>query len=546
MTTRFLSIFSLSSLTFLTFLVCYAVTCLRDYHMFQLNSYRAKAQLRFFSHNFVREYLLRRAAAFVLAAAAIVAPPTAAPPTAVSAFGLTCAALACAAQAYFNRPRKAKKPLVCTPRVKRMFATHGLLLLAALGLALSFCPEAALNLVLAFLLLTSPLFVLLSDGLNAPLEKAINRRYIRDAERRLEAMPRLVVIGVTGSYGKTSTKYFLHALLSSRFNTLMTPESFNTTLGVVKTVRTQLKPVHEIFVCEMGARNVGDVEEICGIVKPRHGVITAIGPQHLESFKSLENIAKTKFELADALSEDGLLFLNGDDEILRHRARPSDVVYSVSEPAPRVAGGASAAYTAGDVRVSERGSSFRVAFPDGEERRFETPLLGRHNVQNILAAVAVADRLGVGRDDMAVSVARLEPVPHRLQLIRRNDLVIIDDAYNANQNGARAALETLGMFQGLKILVTPGMVELGPAQDESNRRFGMEAAAVCDRVVLVGERQTRSIREGLRLAGFPDEKTDVAESPEQAFAKIERLGPNGLGPKVVLLENDLPDNFLGP
>jgi UDP-N-acetylmuramoyl-tripeptide--D-alanyl-D-alanine ligase len=323
----------------------------------------------------------------------------------------------------------------------------------------------------------------------------------------------------------------------------MTPESFNTTLGVVKTVRTQLKPIHEVFVCEMGARNAGDIREICDIVRPRHGVITAIGPQHLESFKSMENIVKTKFELADALPADGgLLFLNGDDAILRGRARPSDIVYSVGGFGERAR---EAAYTAGDVRVSERGSSFCIAFPDGERRRFETPLLGRHNVQNILAAAAVADRLGVNRDDMAVSVARLEPVPHRLQLIRRNSLIIIDDAYNANQSGARAALETLGMFEGFKILVTPGMVELGGAQDESNRQFGTEAAAVCDRVILVGEKQTRSVREGLKLAAFPDEKADVAESLERAFEKIERLvlDLKSPGPKVVLLENDLPDNY---
>jgi UDP-N-acetylmuramoyl-tripeptide--D-alanyl-D-alanine ligase len=519
----------LPALSVLAFLVCCGVTCLRDYHLFQLNAYKAKTQLRMLARDFARECLLRRAAAFIILTAAAVSAAAATP----------FAILACAVQAYFNRPRKAKKPLVCTPRVKRMFATHGLLVALAAVCSLSL-GEVGRNICLAFLLLASPLFVLLSNALNAPLERAINRRYIRDAERKIGAMPQLVVVGVTGSYGKTSTKYFLHALLSSRFNTLMTPESFNTTLGVVKTVRTQLKPVHEVFICEMGARNAGDIKEICGIVRPRHGVITAIGPQHLESFKSLDNIVKTKFELADALPEEGLLFLNGGDAILRSRARAADILYSISGEAPD---SAASHYTAREVRVSERGSSFRVAFPDGEERRFETPLLGRHNVQNILAAVAVADRLGVARDDMAVSTARLEPVPHRLQLIRRDSLIIIDDAYNSNQNGASAALETLGMFDGLKILVTPGMVELGAAEDESNRRFGAEAAAVCDRVVLVGERQTRSVREGLRLAGFPDEKTDVVGSLERAFERINAFRPEEPGPKVVLLENDLPDNY---
>ncbi|MDR2175674.1 MAG: UDP-N-acetylmuramoyl-tripeptide--D-alanyl-D-alanine ligase [Synergistaceae bacterium] len=529
-------------------LVCCGVTCLRDYHLFQLNSYRAGAQLRGLARGFAREYLLRHAAAF-----AVLAVTAAALPRAVAA---PFAVLAYAVQTYFNRPRKAKKPLVYTPRVKRMLAVHGLLV-ALVTLAAGSFSAGGRDFCLAFLLPASPFFVLLANGLNAPVEKALNRRYIRDAERRLRAMPGLAVIGVTGSYGKTSTKYFLHALLSSRYNVLMTPESFNTTLGVVKAVRTRLRPVHEVFVCEMGARNAGDIEEICGIVRPRHGVITAIGPQHLESFKSLENIVKTKFELADALPEGGLLFLNGDDEILRSRARGADVVYSASDGVPRSEGaprpgGAPNSdaprcrapdYAARDIRVSERGSSFSVVFPDGEERRFETPLLGRHNVQNILAAVAVSDRLGVGRGDMAASAARLAPVPHRLQLIRRNSVILIDDSYNSNQSGARAALETLAMFEGLKILVTPGMVELGAAEDESNRRFGSEAAAVCDRIVLMGERQTRSVREGLKLAGFPDEKTEVAESLEQAFERIEKFSLEGFGRKVVLLENDLPDNY---
>jgi len=199
-------------------------------------------------------------------------------------------------------------------------------------------------------------------------------------------------------------------------------------------------------------------------------------------------------------------------------------------------------YAAGDIRVSSLGSSFRVTFPDGEERVFETPLIGKHNVQNIVGAIAVADYLGVKRDDMAVSVRRLEAVPHRLQLIRRNNIILIDDAYNSNENGAKAALEALGMFEGFRILVTPGMVELGASEDECNRRFGEQAGAVCDYVILMGKRQTRSILEGLENVGYPDKKICVAENLNQAFETIEKIDAGGL-PKVVLLENDLPDNY---
>jgi UDP-N-acetylmuramoyl-tripeptide--D-alanyl-D-alanine ligase len=285
----------------------------------------------------------------------------------------------------------------------------------------------------------------------------------------------------------------------------------------------------------MGARNVGDIKELCDIANPRYGVITAIGPQHLDTFGTIENVEKTKFELADAVPDDGMVFLNYDNEIIRNKSIGKPLV---SYGASSEAGGRD--YAAGDIRVSSAGSSFRVTFPDGESRQFETRLIGKHNVQNIVAAIAVADYLGVDRDDIALGVRRLEAVPHRLQLIRKNSIIIIDDSYNSNQSGAEAALETLGMFDGTKILVTPGMVELGEAQDELNRRFGEQAGAVCDYVILMGEKQTRSIREGLKNVSYPDEKISVAETLKQAFEFIEKIKSEQ---KVVLLENDLPDNY---
>jgi UDP-N-acetylmuramoyl-tripeptide--D-alanyl-D-alanine ligase len=294
----------------LAFFFCYGITSLYDYHMLQLNSYKTRVQLNWLRHNFGRGYLLRHFFSLPLVAVAFFGPMPAGF-LSVSFYG---------AQLYLNRPRKAKKPLVYTNRVKRMLTTHAILIagLVACSFSMSHTKQA---LLLAFFLSLTPFATLLSNLLNAPLERRINKRYIEDAKRILRKTPRPIVIGVTGSYGKTSTKYFLQKLLSFKFNTLMTPESFNSTLGVVKTLRTQLKPIHEVFICEMGAKGAGEIKEICDIVEPRYGVITSIGPQHLESFKTLENVIETKFELADALPEEGALFLICDNDHIRNKLR---------------------------------------------------------------------------------------------------------------------------------------------------------------------------------------------------------------------------------
>ncbi|GHV34165.1 Mur ligase [Synergistales bacterium] len=500
-----MTLFSLYVLLAALLILCHLSISLRGYHIFQLNSYKTGVQIAWFSRNLANAWSPMRAAA--------------------------------------------KKPLVYTPRMLRMFATHLVVLLA--GMAVSFHSGAFCALAFAAVAaLSAPIFPLLSNLLNAPFERAINRWYIEDAKKILKSMPNLRVIGVTGSYGKTSVKNFLRKVLASEFNVLMTPESYNTTLGVVKTIRSYLSPAHDIFICEMGARKRGDIKEICDIVNPGFGVITSIGEQHLESFGAVSNIVKAKFELADALPRDGLLFLNIDNEFIQERVSdgscplPQTIVrWSVSDARGEARENI---YRAFNLSVSLKGSVFTVAFPDGEERTFETQLIGVPNVTNILASVAVADNLGVERTDIVISVARLEPVPHRLQLLRNARLAIIDDAYNSNPNGAQAALSALSLFDGyFKILVTPGMVELGEKEDELNRRFGAQAAEVCDFVILVGEgraNRIKSIFAGLRDAGYEAEKIFVSESLSLAFEKINLIDA-GRYAKIVLLENDLPDNY---
>lgn len=264
---------------------------------------------------------------------------------------------------------------------------------------------------------------------NRPMEKAVNDHFIHDAERKLKEVPGLTIIGVTGSYGKTSVKFYLQTLLQEKFNVLVTPESYNTPMGVVKTIRGSLKPTHEIFVCEMGARYVGEIKEICDIVHPHHGVITSIGPQHLETFGSMENITRTKYELADALPQNGMLFLNGDSpNVEENSGKYQNVTFYRSHSTGD-------GYRAEDIRLSQLGTEFTVVSPTGETERFQTRLVGEHNVINIVGAIAVANRLGIPLRDLKVPVRRIQPVEHRMEMTQHGNVTIIDDAYNSNPVG---------------------------------------------------------------------------------------------------------------
>lgn len=435
-----------------------------------------------------------------------------------------------------NKPQPAKKPLVYTNRVKRMLLTTFLIYVAAIllsllagGYGIQVC-----EIVLLVLFVLQPFLVLLVNLINGPVEKRIDQHYIDDAARILREMPNLTIIGVTGSYGKTSVKYFLSTLLSAQYNVLHTPGNYNTTLGVVRTIREQMKPFHEIFVCEMGAREVGDIKEICDLVHPDYGIITSIGPQHLQSFHTIENIIGTKFELADAVPENGKVFLNYDNDYIRtHKIDKNVVSYGTM--------GDDISYKAYDIAVSPRGSSFKMRDDKGDEYEFHTRLVGNHNVQNIAGAIAVAHTLGIPMEKLRYPVKQLESVPHRLQLVKQGSRILLDDSYNSNKNGFKAALDTLAMFKELRILMTPGMVELGEKQYDENKEVGVYAADKCDYAVLVGKEQTKPIQDGLKEAGFAGSRMIVVDTLQEAFQMVNAIPDERQ--KVVLIENDLPDNY---
>lgn len=433
-----------------------------------------------------------------------------------------------------KRQKKAIKPLVVTARVIRMYVTAGVLL--ALGcMAVALLPISKWLIFIACLAwLFTPLTVLAVNLINRPVEKLVARYYINDAKKMLAAHRSLRVVGITGSYGKTSTKYILGRLLAEKYNVLITPGSYNTPMGVVRTIREHLLPTTEVFVCEMGAKQVGDIREICEICPPEMGIITSVGPQHLNTFGSMENIVKTKFELADAVvAKKGPLFLNVENDLIRqkHQEIPS-VGYGLTPQAD---------VYADEITTGRTGSSFTIHA--GERSvSVHTRLLGAHAVLNITAAVAVAMELGLTDAEIKIAVAQLMPVEHRLEMKSfLNHSILIDDAYNANPEGSLEAVRVLGSFEGMhKIIVTPGLVELGEKEYECNHALGVAAAGVCDEIILVGQQRSVPLADGAKSAGYPEEKIKVVASFQEALQILRSVANRDT---VVLIENDLPDNY---
>jgi len=511
------AIFYICSIT--AFLSAYCFNLIDSVHFFQLNSYRHDTHRKWLSQN-------KRKIIVPLIFGAL----------SFGAFFLhKITAVVFVLFALVSIPKKAKKPLVYTPRVKRMLITAGLITFVPLGFVIALCKDLMISSALMCLYIAlAPFIMLISDLINKPMEKCINKGYTKDAEKILAQCPDLKIIGITGSFGKTSVKYYLNSLLQTKYNVLMTPESFNTPMGVVKTIRGSLKSTHEIFICEMGAKWVGDIKELCDIVHPQNGIITSVGPQHLESFGSLDNVKKTKFELAQEVGEKGILLLNGDDENIKSvNCSSPHLTYTIDGDGD---------YNASDISVSSKGTCFTVTAKSGEKETFSTKLIGKHNVINITGAIAMAHQMGVPMSLMKGAVRKLEGVPHRLALSETPNATIIDDAYNSNPTGSKTALEVLSVFEGYKIVVTPGMVELGEKQYELNKKFGEYMAQVCDYVVLVGRKQAEPMKEGLLEKGFSESKIYIAGSINEALNHTYSLNSKGKK-KIILLENDLPDNY---
>lgn len=390
--------------------------------------------------------------------------------------------------------------------------------------------------------LFSPLALPLANVLLYPVEAGMRARFLRQAKARLSDAG-LLTIGITGSYGKTSTKVYLnHILNANGLRSYATPKSYNTEMGISLAVNKELdlSAGYRYFIAEMGAYVPGEVARICKLTDPKISIVSAVGPMHLERFGSLENIVTAKYEIIAGLPPDGVAVFNADDPLVRGMAERG---YPATRILVSQAGYAGARFQASNIHQSLSGLHFDVTDTESDESLpFQTKLIGLHNITNILLALAVARHLGLSLAQIAAAVQTLEAAEHRLRVnALPNGITIVDDAYSANPVGAESALNAFKLHEGRRIVITPGMVELGALQHEANFKLGQQLTQAAHIIVLVGIAQTQPLQDGIGQTDFDPSNLlifDTFEAAQTWFQANVRAGD------AVLFLNDLPDTYL--
>lgn len=430
---------------------------------------------------------------------------------------------------YFYEKRPPIIKLKITPRVRRLLVTLFLISIISGTLLHFLLPLPQLHSSLAIVHLSLPLFVFLAAAIAYPVEYAVARYYQLKAGKKLKKY-NPTVIGVTGSYGKTTTKNILFTMMREKEMVLCTDKSYNTPNGIALNVNQKLYPDYGWFIAEMGASRKGDIKKLVNFLRPRYGVVTSVGPQHLKSFKSMDNIIAEKTALIDGLPADGVGVINVDCEHLSNREYKTSariVTFGINREAD---------YRAINIVADTRGLRFTVRYPGGEAE-IETLLLGRHNVYNLLASFALAKELGVPVSEIVFQAARLEPVKNRLSVAQDGRYTILEDAYNSNPAGFASALEVLARGKKPRVLITPGIVETGPLEKEINYGLAEKIAAVCDYVVLISSPTGLIIKKGLEDYGFSN--FSVVKDYREAIARVKSEFPAA----TVLVENDIADIY---
>lgn len=428
---------------------------------------------------------------------------------------------------YFSEQKRALKvPFKSTPRAIRLCVVFSVLLMA-FSCGLSFACAAVDGAIgqewyslfrfvwFSLLPLLTPFLLAAAGVVVRVYETPHNRRIVKRAAEKLAASP-CKKVGVTGSFGKTSVKKFAETILSAKYRVIATPASYNTPLGIARTVN-ELGVDCDIFLAEMGARKRGDIKELCEIVRPSVGLVTGVCCQHLETFRTLDAIRAEKRELA----------LSAECCVLG--ATAADFCETASKEGED--------FSADEIELSEEGIRFVLRL--GEKRLpVSLPLYGRQAAENVALAAALCLELGMTAEEIAEGIRKIEPVPHRLEHRQGNGLHILDDSYNSNVDGAKNALEALRAFSGKKCVITPGLVELGDLEEEKNFELGGLLAG-SDLVVLVGETRVLPVRRGYLQAGGEEEKLFIVPTLDQAVGKLSVLSQGD----CVLFLNDLPDKY---
>lgn len=438
----------------------------------------------------------------------------------------------------------AKVPLKKTKRIVRLVITYFVVLFAVsfgfitllnyLAFVIGNETVALLRLSLVCALpITVPFLLFIAYLINEPFERFIRKNLIKKAKDKLSKSS-VLKIAITGSYGKTSVKEILKTLLSQKYRVLATPESYNTPLGISIATKN-LDETHDVFIVEMGARRKGDIKELVEIVKPTYALVTGINNQHLETFGTEENIKNTKYELLEGLDSNGVAFFTSDSEgalELAERFGGEKFISGLN--------GDNLYVSAKNAKLMPDGMSFDLVV-NGKSTPVYTTLLGEHNVSNICLAVSVALKLGLSTEEIILGINRLTSVWHRLEVIANNkDITIIDDSYNSNVNGFKSAMKVLDGYEGRKIVLTPGLVELGKVENVVNYELGKLLANHADIVIVIGKHNAEMLISGLKDGGMNVDNIVFAKNLNKGNAYLNTI----IRPKdVVLFENDLPDNY---
>jgi len=387
-----------------------------------------------------------------------------------------------------------------------------------------------------------------------PLVVLGRNQIIKKAKKKRDDFKNLLVIGITGSYGKTSTKEFLATILSEKFKVLKTAEHQNSEVGVSLCILNDLKPEHEIFIVEMGAYNRGGIKLLCDIIKPKIGVITGINEQHMATFGSLENIIKAKYELIESLPrsesessllrglpENGLAIFNGDNDYcyeLYKKTKKPKKVYSLQSTISNLPVDL---YTS-SIAVNREFLSFKVIDKNGESAIFKANLLGEQNISNILASAVCAKELGMTLEEITKACQKIESWQGGVELKKGiNGLNIIDATYSANPDGVISHIDYLKIWPGKKVIIMPCLIELGKVSKRIHKEIGKKIGEVCDLSIITTREHFQEIGEGATEKGLKGENILFTENPKEIFEKIKNSFQAG---DVALLESRVPSQLI--
>lgn len=374
-------------------------------------------------------------------------------------------------------------------------------------------------------------YMLIVHYISSLIEKIILFNYKKDAQKIIKDID---VIGITGSYGKTSCKNILYDMLSEIVNVSKTPKSYNTKVGIIKSIRENCNSLDDYFICEYGVDKVGGMDKLLNVVKPNISLITEVGPQHLLSFKNIENIRKEKIKLGKILKENEALVINGDNKYLKASIKEfkcNVITYGIKDNED---------ITCKNISFNKEGSEFDLYVYNKFIKHVRIKLLGKHNVSNVLGAIGVLVGLNISLENIDKLTSNIKQIEHRLELKKLGNIKVIDDAFNSNESGFKNAIDILSMMDGYKIVITPGIIEQGKNSENINYELGKYMSDKVDLVVLV-EQNAMTIKEGLISGKFDENKVFIKKDFLEAFEFVRSCDKEN---KIVLIENDLPRIYL--